>query len=236
MALRIAICEDEPIELRNLHKKLVEHLKKREMPVEFALFEKSSCLLSDPNLNQYDVVFLDIDMPDIDGIEVANRLRENSPRVVIIFVTNRDDLVFQAIKHMPFRFLRKCELDTELTETINALQHKIASEYLTIELPSGKRSVIVEIKDVICFTSIKHSVYAVLPKERFLVSSTMKILEDAYAQSGFIRIHSSYLVNYKHIYTINRDGVTLENGDVLPISRHRIAEARNKLHFFIRKW
>lgn len=238
MALRIAICEDEPIELKQIHKKILEVFQQKEMQVEIAQYTNGALLLEDKNLSQYDAMFLDVDMPEMNGIELAEELREISSNIVIIFVTNRDDMVFTSIKFAPFRFVRKSNLDEELTEAVRALQHKVASDKIKLELPNSKANLTINIEEIVCFTSVKHDVYAVVDKKenKYLMQSTMKALEAAYASLGFIRIHASYIVNYRHVFSINRDGVRLENGDILPISRYRISEAREKLHFFVRKW
>lgn len=234
--LRIAICEDEPIELRVLTKKLEELFEQRETKVEIIAYQEGSQLLIDPQLSRFDVVFLDIDMPEVSGIELAERLRENSPKVVIIFVTNRDDLVYESIKYTPFRFIRKNNLEEELPETIDALQHKMSVDKFQIELPTSWETIVVNIEDIVCFTSIKHHVYAVVGKEKYQIQATMKALEATYGSLGFVRVHLSYLINYRHIFSISREGVSLDNGDRLPISRYRLIEARKRLHFFIRKW
>jgi len=236
LAYRIAVCEDDETMLKSICGDITTVFEQLDISVEIKQFTHSSELMDNSDIATLDAVFLDIDMPEFSGIEVAQSLRDISKRLCIVFVTNMDDLVYQSIKCQPFRFVRKSHLDTELSECVSALVHKIASDELCVELPGARGMICAKVDDIMCFTSVRHHVYAVTTKENIEIVATMKKLEERLSPNGFIRVHSSYLVNYRFIFSIDREGVVMDNGHTIPISRYRIADVKHKLHYFIRKW
>lgn len=236
MSVRIGICDDESFELKMIVNKIKALFTEKEFKAEIYDYTDSEKFINDPQLYNLDVIFLDIDMPSLNGIDIAQTIREVNDKIIIIFITRRDDLVFQSIKCSPFRFVRKSHLDDELEEAVDAIIYKMSADSFIVELPGAGGQLFIKTDDIICFTSVKHHVYMVTDKDRYLINSTMKDLEAHFFHNGFIRIHSSYLVNYRYIFSINKDGVVLDNGETLPISRHRVTEAKDRLHFYIRKW
>ncbi len=75
-----------------------------------------------------EILLLDIDMPEISGMELAEQIFSSNINTNVIFVTNRDDLVFQAIHYQPFRFIRKEKLNQELDEAICHLLNKLEKD------------------------------------------------------------------------------------------------------------
>lgn len=114
----IFICDDEKRELGILREKLEICLQKQKKEYEIQEFSDGNRLLEELKHQIPQIIFLDIEMPDISGMELAEQIFSSHINTNIIFVTNRDELVFQAIHYQPFRFIRKDELDNELEEAI----------------------------------------------------------------------------------------------------------------------
>ena len=106
-----AIVEDEEIFLNSTKFLLAETFAAKNASVAFDFFLSGDEFL--PMIEQhfhYDCIFLDIEMPGIDGLSLCRRIREVSPDALVVFISNKESLVFQTFEVQPFRFIRKSEL------------------------------------------------------------------------------------------------------------------------------
>lgn len=189
-------------------------------------------LISDCHRDRFDALFLDIGMPGLNGMELAERIREKDRCVKIIFVTNKDELAHIGYKYGAFRYVRKRNLEQELRETAESLKKHFDAlgESLLLKTPIGEVTRL--IKSIKYFEVYGHEVYAVYNEKAEQVCGTMQEYDDRLSNSGFIRIHKSYLVNYRYIDSIELKDIKLTSGEKLPLSRNRVDEVRKKLREF----
>lgn len=102
-------------------------------------------------------------MPNITGMDVANRLNQEKPFINIIFLTNREELVFQTLKYRPLRFIRKNCMQAELGEAMEVAIKKIAAETYVIHFPKENISLSISIKDIVYLESSRHYVEIHMP-------------------------------------------------------------------------
>lgn len=234
MMLEIAICDDEKIILDEVYSLVSSLFAITATQYHITTYKDGNELLSDCINKSFDILFLDIEMPNITGMQVAETVRKNNPYVNIIFITNRDDLVFHSIRFKPFRFIRKQYIKEELPEAIQALVVKIRSEnqYFTISFNNSTKEI--KIKDILYVESYKHDIYLYSKEEKYRIKSNLKTIEKEFEPFGFIRVHSGYLVNYRFIYSIDKTKVILDNADMVPLSRYRIEAVKQKLMLYSR--
>lgn len=214
--LKIAVCDDEKNFINTMSKLInsklgnrIEKLDKFINPYE--LLEK---------INLYDLIFLDIDMPQINGIELVRQYEGNS--IHIIFVTNKEALVFEAYNTTnTFGFIRKSNLyDDFMSVMIRFGKNNQGLHYLPIKLKEGivkcKFSDIYylekQINNVIIHT--KNSIYK--------VPDTLSNLENTLGNFGFIRTHIGYVVNLDYIVAVNDKEVEISDGEKIPVSRNKL--------------
>lgn len=201
---------------------------------EIKIYEDGAALLDDCHNEEFDAFFLDINMPGLDGMELAKRIRESCQSAKIIFVTNRTDLANMGYLYDAFRFVRKNQLDAELREVADSLKQYFdsLSDYFIFTMPKGKISI--DVKNIMYFTVKNHTVTMVSSEcEEQVVRGTMKEYRNRLDKSGFILIHKSYLVNYRYIHSIEGNFIKLRCGEKLPLSRHRADEVKKKLYFYL---
>ncbi|MBD5137607.1 MAG: response regulator transcription factor [Lachnospiraceae bacterium] len=174
-----------------------------------------------------DVVFLDIDIPEKSGIEIADELRKRYEGIDIIFLTNREDLVFQSIHYLPFRFIRKSKLDLELKEAVDSyIKYYIDKKVMyTFEIMGEK--VPVFLSEIIYMESEKHYIKIHNKREVLFVRGNIGDLEKKLNMYKFIRIQRSFLVNLRHITKVTGKSVLMSNGDELNIKRGSMEYIRN---------
>ena len=119
LMIRISIVDDEEIILKSIRKKTEDLLNELKVDFEIYDYTDGTILLKEFKNVRFDIVFLDIEMPGISGLEIAQRIRDEEENVDIIFITNKDELVYDSIKFAPFRFIRKFRFETEISEALN---------------------------------------------------------------------------------------------------------------------
>ncbi|BCJ92455.1 DNA-binding response regulator [Anaerocolumna cellulosilytica] len=234
MVLKIAICDDEEIFLEELLYQMSVELRKTDTKFHVTTYMNGVELLSDNEKEIFDLVVLDIEMPHLNGIEVAEQIRQRNPYVCIIFITNREDLVFQSLRYRPFRFIRKSKVYEELPEAIDGIIQKLNSENQYYTLSFNNSPIQLRISDIMYIESIKHDIYFNCQEQKYRVKSNLSKLEKEFGIHGFIRVHSGFLVNYRYIYSIDKTKVILNNKEMVPLSRHRLETVKQKLQLYAR--
>lgn len=229
--VKFAVCDDESKMTDYISDKLREYYPEE---CEIKKYVDSKSLLADSRQEIFDAFFLDIGMPGLDGMKLAEKIRENDQQVKIVFVTNKEELAYMGYIYGAFRYVRKSKLEQELSETAKSLNKYFASlnECLRIITPTGE---ITRAINSIKYFEIKgHTLTMVCDESEERVCGTMREYEERMKDKGFIRIHKGYLVNFRYIYSIEKNDINLICGGKLPLSRNRADEVKKKLWEFSR--
>lgn len=222
--IRVAICDDEDI-IRNKTTNILNSLFNK-FTNDFSIISYSNgeLLLKEHEEDNFNIIFLDIDMPKISGFDIAKRIRETNTKVYIIFITSHEELVYKSFDFQPFHFLRK-QSEENLIEDLNILVlklMKIFKSYKTIILSTSDNQYVTSLNNIVYLESEKHYINYYL-KNGDVIKVRGKLVEDEYdlIENDFIQIHKSYIVNLGLISKIdNKNNELLINGSIyLPISR-----------------
>lgn len=222
--IRVAICDDEDI-IRNKTTNILNSLFNK-FTNDFSIISYSNgeLLLKEHEEDNFNIIFLDIDMPKISGFDIAKRIRETNTKVYIIFITSHEELVYKSFDFQPFHFLRK-QSEENLIEDLNILVlklMKIFKSYKTIILSTSDNQYVTSLNNIVYLESEKHYINYYL-KNGNIITVRGKLVEDEYdlIENDFIQIHKSYIVNLGLISKIdNKNNELLINGSIyLPISR-----------------
>lgn len=105
--LKIALCDDEPVTLDLLKNEIDALLQAQNLEYQIASYASGLSLLQDFSAKGFDVLFLDIDMPDISGFQVAEALQDSASQCRVVFVTSKRNLMHQSFDYQPFHFICK---------------------------------------------------------------------------------------------------------------------------------
>lgn len=191
-----------------------------------------------------DLIFLDIRMPGMDGIEVASQLDSLEQAPAVVFCTAFDEYALQALKHQAVAYLLKPVREKELIQALDSAGRVNRLQLATIQGVGHERTQVssqthrglesMPIQDIECFLAEQKYVTAYTAEGNLLIPDTLKELEREFSEA-FVRVHRSALVSLKHISRLNRDeggnwSVTLSGVDSNPaVSRRHLADVKQRL-------
>lgn len=232
--MHLILCDDDNIFLDKLEIRIRGLCQKHGIAVEMERYDSSKKMLEGlKDLDTVPVFLIDIDMPEVNGFAVASFLKKWNRECCIGFVSNKDELVFQAFAYHPFFFIRKTHLDEELEPQLLELQKKMGVKVPKIELQTGRQTVEVAL-DTIWFVESEKN-YLLFYREKDergdAVRARMKIAEaeKELEPHGFVRTHKGYLVNMNYVYRLRENEILLLNGKHVPVSRSYLNQVRMKI-------
>ena len=223
--IRIAVVDDDTMILGKI-KELIEDRVTDEVSTD--LYSDSITFYNNNNKWNYDIIFLDIDMPGMTGFEIAETIDLLKRQTAIVFVSNLEHLVYDSLKFRPFRFVRKSLLSDDVISALEAfiIEQKKTQDIFVIK--TNRMTIPTPISDIVYFESMGHDIFVnIAEKTKYQLlrerdnNVTMKFLSEQYEGKGFIRIHKSYLVNYRFIYVIKASEVVLKNNETIIINSHK---------------
>lgn len=228
---KIAICDDEKAVLSILSGAIVNAFRQHDVDAAVEMFGTPRELMRRMQESTFDLLFLDIEMPGMDGISLARQIRREGNLVDIIFISNREDLVFDALRHNPKGFIRKSKFIQDVTGVIDA--------YFAARQEQQAKTLIVQDRNQISYIGIDKLLYIegngklqlahVVGKEAPVeLRRLMQDLEEELTPHGFLRIHKGYLVNYRFIRRIGEKDVLLTNDEQIPMSRRKEQETKRR--------
>ncbi len=233
--LRIAICDDDQALLHSYKNRIKALFESKHVDAIIFDYTKGSKLITECKEVPFDLIFLDIDMPEMSGFDVAEKINDINADTVIIFVTNEEQLVYRSLRYSPFRFIRKAYFVAELSEAIIS--------FLDMYLKRNKTQVFncingeivaINIKDIMYIESNKHKVTVYTQKKDIVTKAKIGELEENLKDFGFIRVHIGYLINMKYIFSIEKTEIIFVNQTSVPMSRHRTEQVKTEFHKYIR--
>lgn len=233
MLLRIAYCDDEPENGR----KMQEFISQLEVQtdIEFAFDYYISGIVLLENLENkpdyYDVVFLDMEMPQLNGIELAERIRGLvSGDVIISFLTSYPEYMQQSFGVQAFQYLLKPlsyeSFKKEIIRTIDFLK-KDDRSILVIAQSSG-REVVLRLKNIIAIEKQKGNAVMEISLEKGVTIAKGNITdyEKILLENNFIRVSRNCIVNMRYIHSFFGQEIEMTNGKRVEMSRRKVTEIK----------
>ena len=230
--LKIAVCDDEKYFRDEISKILISYLNEKGIVHSIDAFDSGEeFVLQGIEMLKYDVVFLDINMERMNGLETARKIREQSNNIFIVFVTAYMDYTLEGYKFDAIRYILKNNntLKNAVEECMDAIRSKMnyTIEKREFEFLEGKRSISPE--HILYIESNLHKLTFYVMEDslkEYTVYMTLDELEKELSDSGFLRVHQSYLVNLTHIRKVVRYTVTMDNGTELSIPKARFMDVQ----------
>lgn len=222
--VNIAICEDDEKQLL-INKHYIEQWASlRGKRVNILIYKNAESFLFNWNYEVHiDVVFLDIMMGQMSGMELAQHIRNKDEEISIIFITGESKYVFDGYKVRALDYLMKPVNREDVFHCLDIWasknQKKERSHYI---LKKGKEFLKVNYDDIYYFISFDHYVDMHTVEEVITFKEKIGQVEQELPQEQFCRCHRSYIVNLKYIDTIAKNEIILDNEVRIPVSKSRV--------------
>ena len=224
--INIAVCDDEEFYLQKEQSIISGYMTEKGYEYNIDLFSSGKEFLESENTEQYDIVFLDITMDEIDGIETAKRIRANHQKVYLVFVTAYITYSTEGYKVDASRYILKNDLmfEAAMEESLDSIIRKmeVPENKHTFSFQEGKREI--NLSDIIYIESNLHKLifHMNTPKNsQYFLYGKLDVIETAIGKAGLCRIHKSYLVNMKYVENMERYKIYLKDGTKLSIAKPR---------------
>ena len=231
--VRIGIVEDDDEYREQLRQFLTDYAGEYGETFQIRTFRDGAELTFDYQPD-YDILLMDIEMPGMDGMTAARKVRAQDTSVAILFITNMAQYAIEgysvqarAYLLKPLNYVGFC---LELQGAIAALSNRretlmlINTEESLVKLSAGK---------VIYIETDGHDLLFHTSQGELRTRSTMKAMEEKLSGGTFARAGASYLVNLAHVSSISGDTVLLDSGEKLPISRNKRKEFLSALTDYV---
>jgi len=231
--LRIAVCDDDVVMLSKIVRAIEHNLELNGLvDYEIKTFISGLELLSlEKDISDFNIIFLDINMEELNGLELAKCIREYDSDVFIVFVTAFIDYAPEGYKYDAIRFILKDMLDEMLKECIETIikRMKIKTGKIQLDFLEGKKEVPIE--KIRFIESRKHKLFFdIKPDGQLSLYGKLDNMEEKLREYHFLRIHKSYLVNLRHIESIIAYKAQLYGGINLPIPRSKYKGVKDRFY------
>lgn len=225
--MKIAICDDEIYFAGKLREIMMQYLEERHIDFEIELFSSGREFVElGVEMLQYQIIFLDINMKQMDGIETAKNVRAYTEESFVVFVTAYIDYSLEGYQVGASRYILKNNLNfrEQIYECMDAITKKMKC-FLTRKIfrfQEGEKKI--RIENILYIESKLHKLeFNILEHglATYTMYGTLNELENELEEYPFLRIHQSFLVNLKYIKCVTGYKVVLSNGQELTVPRAR---------------
>ena len=237
--IRIAICDDQEEARRAMERQIIQIQSRENLELDVYLCGNAGQLLEAVKTYHPDLVLLDIEMEGRDGLETAAELGVLEEKLKVLFVTNLEYLVFEALKLHPYGFVRKSRLQEDMDRYMQDFLEEYRKDHELCSFDGKENTIEILPGEISYLETYGHQVILHRTDGSMLElkarTTSLDRLEERLSRLGFIRCHKSYLVNCREIYAIGNDRLELRKGDSLPVSHRRIAQVKREFMEWKRK-
>lgn len=233
MNLNIAICDDNRQELQIICSHLEKFMFENDDNINFSLYQSPSELINDyKEPGTYHILFLDVEMPEQNGLELANKIRSLPDRQLkIIFISNYPEYMQYSFDVHAYHYLKKPVtyeyFSYILNKVIDDLRLDNSSHFI---INNGDYEEVLSYSDTLFLQSIKgdsRHINIITTHKTHTIRGTLSEYEKILPNDIFFSPCRGYIINIKHIHYIKRNEIILNNTTPIPLSRRREAKLHN---------
>ena len=226
--IQIAIIDDEKEACASLERMVEEALLSHHFKAQIHTFCDSVQFVQNYE-GGFDLIFIDIQMPNMDGMRAAEIIRAKDADVLLIFVTSMMQFAVQGYKVEAMDYIVKpvvpALLEHSLARALKKLDNR-SPKHISIRSLNGLRNI--DINEIVYAEMANRHLTLYTRTEAFACVQTMNQLENELKNHGFFRCHSAFLVNIKCVKGIRGNDIDIA-GRVIPMSKHRRKEFMKEL-------
>ena len=218
--IRVAIVEDDPGYTRTLEEYLNRYAAEHGISFDLRCFSDGDEIAEGYRAG-FDIIFMDVAVPFLNGMDAAREVRRSDPEVVIIFITNMPQYAIRGCEVAALDYVLKpvsyFAFSQRLERAIQRLKNR-EQKYIVLPVKGGMRKL--EVSDIYYIESQDHELTVHTRAGDFSTGITMRQMEETLSGLHFFRGNNSYLINLEHVDGV-QDGCAVVRGELLRLSRPR---------------
>ena len=231
--MKIVICDDSKQDRETLIDLLREYEQSKDIEFDITEYDSGEVLLENSEeLQDCRIIFMDINMEQMSGLEAAAQIKSLYPGVRIVLVTAFMNYALEGYKVKASRFLVKDDLSITITECMDALVGEIEQEAQIMKFPFVEGIIKLKVSDIIYIETDKHKNVFYTQESSYSIYKKLDELEEELRDFGFVRIHQSFLINMHYIRKISSYVMTLTTGKEISVPKTRYAEVKKQYTLF----
>lgn len=231
--INVAVVDDDK-DMQRMIRQCMNREIRQEDHVEVAFYEKGQALWDVLEADRRpDILFLDIELPDINGIELGKRIREKYPRIYLVYLTSHSEFAIESYVLDAFQYILKEQMEVRLPQILRQLIKRVQKEtkyYRMIGTNLNKEKVYYQDILTICKEKgAKYVKYDTVKGEYRERISLEEVLQDLH-NDQFILVKRGVAINAKHIAKLKNDVIYMDNEEKITISRTILAKVREQIN------
>ena len=226
MNIKVAICDDNQSDMDTLSEYMTIFCSQNNVFFSIDHFTSGRELIKAHEKIHFDIIFLDIEMPEMSGLCTAQLLRDSGyDNVIMIFVSSYPEYMQDSFEVQPFQFISKPISEEKTLHVLTKVIDRYKSSHVIRMIADNLgRNRLINLSDIVYIQNIKGEKRLLryrLVNDEFLGRGTISDWEDALSQDGFVAPCRGFLVNMKHVLSFDRENITLDNNEAIPVSRRK---------------
>lgn len=230
-AMKAIICDDEESTCSDLEELLLKYAKEKSVSLVTEVFYSGDTLVEYLKRETTNILFLDIELPGKDGVEVGKYIRDvlEDENIFLVYISSKEHYALQLFQNRPFDFLVKPIDQMKIYHVLDNIYRISGKSSKGFEFQNQNNRCRIAYTDILYFQSVGRKINIIMKKEVKSFYGKLNEIEERIPKDVFLRIHKSYLVNKSYVKEFTYEWVKMLNGDVLNISKINRADVRRKI-------
>jgi len=213
--MKIAICEDEIVFSSQIKNEVTNFFAAKNIAVDIDVFTDGHELL---NRSGYDIIFMDINLENSDGMETASRIRELDKKALLVFVTSVENRAVEGYDVDAFGYIVKNKVEEKLPLLLDRLWNELHKERILVVKDNNKTCFLL-MNDILAVESSGRGIIIYTFDSEFKTSEKIGQFSEKLPTDIFVECHKSVFVNADKIKSIDVNFLTVTSGKTFPVSR-----------------
>ncbi len=223
--MKVFICDDE----EKMAARLADYIHSRLGEGSVTTYTDSTDLWQTMQTKNCDVLFLDIDMPKMTGLDIAALISGMACKPLVVFVTSHDELVYDSLKFHPFGFIRKSCMEQELDALLRDCEEALRGRHIFFSFRTAEGSTKLPLEEILYLEAEGNYIRLYAASGTYQFRDTMQAVERELEDKGFIRVHKGFLVNQAAVRVLGSKEIELVDGTRVPIGRNYGENAKKRI-------
>ena len=226
--IQIAVCDDFSDVVAQVNKYLTEYQQLRNLELDIKSFFNAEDLWDYLKRNRCDLIILDIELVEMNGVELGHLIRSelNDNTIKIVYISGKNCYDRQLFDVQPLNFLQKPLDKDKLFKMVDLTRELLNNGQRVFVFENKQGAFRIKFSDILYFESFDHYLKITTTSGSYEFKSTLTEIMKQVSDLRFLQVHRSYIINFDNTNRIKYEEITMSNGDIVPISRDRRKDVR----------